>query len=169
MLDCREFVNADEIARGLSPFQPEKVAVEAGRTMLHRSNGLLAKGETFALETTLATKIYQQKIGLAQRQGYIVTLLYFWLSSPELAQTRVTTRVAEGGHYIAPEVNERRYWQGLGLLFDAYLPLVDRALVFDNSTGSPVWLAEKSAGSFQLHNHALYQQIRNQYEPRRAE
>lgn len=65
MLDCREFVNADEIARGLSPFQPEKVAMEAGRIMLHRLTNLLAKGETFALETTLATKIYQQKIKAA--------------------------------------------------------------------------------------------------------
>lgn len=109
VLDCREFVNADEIARGLSPFQPEKVAVEAGRLMLHRIEELLARGESFAVETTLATKIYQQKISLAQQQGYTTTLLYFWLSSPEAAQARVTTRVAEGGHYIAPDVIERRY------------------------------------------------------------
>jgi predicted ABC-type ATPase len=138
MLNCREFVNADEIARGLSPFQPEKVAVEAGRIMLNRLTDLLAKGETFALETTLATKVYQQRIKAAQQQGYTTTLLYFWLSSPDLAQERVKTRVAEGGHYIAPEVIERRYWQGLHLLFDAYLPLVDEALLFDNSSGRPL-------------------------------
>lgn len=95
-LDCREFMNADEIARGLSPFQPEKVALEAGRIMLHRVDELLRRGETFALEITLATKIYQQKIRLAQQQGYAVILLYFWLSSPELAQERVKTWVAEG-------------------------------------------------------------------------
>jgi predicted ABC-type ATPase len=77
MLDCREFVNADEIARGLSPFQPEKVAVEAGRIMLNRLTDLLAKGETFALETTLATKVYQQRIKAAQQQGYTTTLLFF--------------------------------------------------------------------------------------------
>lgn len=109
VLDCREFVNADEIARGLSPFQPEKVAFEAGRIMLHRIDKLFARGETFAVETTLATKIYQQKIVAAQQQGYTVTLLFFWLSSPELVQARVATRVVEGGHYIAPEVIERRY------------------------------------------------------------
>jgi predicted ABC-type ATPase len=75
VLDCREFVNADEIARGLSPFQPEKVAVEAGRIMLRRVDELLSRGETFALETTLATKLYQQKIRVAQQQGYTVVLL----------------------------------------------------------------------------------------------
>ena len=109
MLDCREFVNADEIARGLSPFQPEKAAFEAGRIMLHRIEELLRRGETFALETTLATKMYQQKIRVAQQQGYAIILLYFWLSSPELAQERVKTQVLEGGHFIAPEVIDRRY------------------------------------------------------------
>jgi predicted ABC-type ATPase len=168
MLNCREFVNADEIARGLSPFQPEKVAVEAGRIMLNRLNDLLAKGETFALETTLATKVYQQRIKAAQQQGYTTTLLYFWLSSPDLAQERVKTQVAEGGHYIAPEVIERRYWQGLHLLFDAYLPLVDEALLFDNSSGRPIQLAEKLANGFQITDELLYQQLRNQYESRKT-
>ncbi|MGI4866250.1 MAG: zeta toxin family protein [Janthinobacterium lividum] len=168
MLDCREFVNADEIARGLSPFQPEKVAVEAGRIMLNRLTDLLAKGETFALETTLATKVYQQKIKAAQQQGYTTTLLYFWLSSPELAQERVKTRVLEGGHYIAPEVIERRYWQGLHLLFTAYLPLVDEAMLFDNSSGEPVLLARKLSTGFQVINDTLYQKLKNQHDSRAA-
>lgn len=163
-LDCREFVNADEIARGLSPFQPEKVAVEAGRIMLHRLSDLLARGETFALETTLATRIYQQKTTAAQQQGYSVTLLYFWLSSPELAQARVATRVQEGGHYIAPEVIERRYWQGLWLLFDNYLLLVDKAFIFDNTSGEPVLLAQKLANGFHILQDELYHQLRQQYE-----
>lgn len=168
MLDCREFVNADEIARGLSPFQPEKVAVEAGRIMLRRVEELLARGETFALETTLATKVYQQKISAAHQQGYTVTLLYFWLSSPALAQARVATRVQEGGHYIAPEVIERRYWQGLRLLFDAYLPLVQEAYIFDNTHGESVLLARKLADDFRIINDNLYQQLRNQYESGKA-
>lgn len=167
-LDCQEFVNADEIARGLSPFQPEKVAVEAGRIMLNRVSDLLARGETFAIETTLATKVYQQKIKLAQQQGYTVTLLYFWLSSPELAQARVETRVKEGGHHIPPDVIERRYWQGLRLLFDAYLPLVDEAWLYDNTSGKPVLLAEKTNGSLSIGNDMLYQQLKNQYESGKA-
>ena len=168
VLDCREFVNADEIARGLSPFQPEKVAFEAGRIMLHRVDELLARGETFALETTLATKIYQQKIRAAQQQGYTVTLLYFWLSSPALAQERVKTRVAEGGHFIAPEVIDRRYWQGIERLFSNYLPLVDRALIFDNSSGTPILLAEKSASGLFITQDKLYNQLLHQYESGKA-
>ena len=103
VLDCREFVNADEIARGLSPFQPEKVAFEAGRIMLHRINELFTRGETFAVETTLATKIYQQKIRAAQQHGYTVTLLYFWLSSVELAQERVKIRLPKAATASSPK------------------------------------------------------------------
>lgn len=168
VLDCREFVNADEIARGLSPFQPEKVAVEAGRIMLRRLDDLLARNETFALETTLATKMYQQKIVAAQQQGYTVTLLYFWLSSPELAKARVETRVAEGGHTIPPEVIERRYWLGIKYLFANYIPLVDEALIYDNSSGEPILLARKLANGFQVLNEILYNRLKNHYEPGRT-
>ena len=82
---CREFVNADEIARGLSPFQLEKVAIEAGRIMLQRIDELLRKQEDFALETTLATRSYAQTIKKAREIGFNITLIYFWLASPELA------------------------------------------------------------------------------------
>ena len=167
-LDCREFVNADEIARGLSPFQPEKVAFEAGRIMLRRVEELLGRGETFALETTLATKIYQQKIRAAQQQGYSVILLYFWLNSPALAQERVKTRVLEGGHYIAPEVIDRRYWQGIERLFANYLPLVDEASLYDNSSGEPVLLARKLVDGFHIINENLYNQLRNSYDSGRT-
>ncbi|MEJ7664328.1 MAG: AAA family ATPase [Hymenobacter sp.] len=168
ILDCKEFVNADEIARGLSPFQPEKVAFEAGRIMLHRVEELLRRGETFALETTLATKIYQQKIRAAQQQGYSVILLYFWLNSPALAQERVKTRVLEGGHFIAPEVIDRRYWQGIERLFANYLPLVDEASLYDNSSGEPILLARKLVNGFHVVNENLYTQLRNYYDSGRA-
>jgi len=164
MLDCREFVNADEIARGLSPFQPEKVAFEAGRIMLRRVDELLNRGETFALETTLATKMYQQKIRVAQQQGYAVILLYFWLNNPELAQERVKTRVLEGGHSIAPEVIDRRYQLGINYLFAHYLHLVDEASIYDNSSGEPILLAQKLADGFHVANETLYNQLRNRYE-----
>jgi predicted ABC-type ATPase len=168
MLDCHEFVNADEIARGLSPFQPEKAAFEAGRIMLHRVDELLKRNETFALETTLTTKLYQQKIRAAQQQGYTVILLYFWLSSPQLAQERVKTRVAEGGHSIASEVIERRYWLSIDYLFDHYLPLVNKAFLFDNSSGRPILLAEKSASSFFVSHDELYHQLLSYYESRKT-
>jgi predicted ABC-type ATPase len=109
ILDCKEFVNADEIAKGLSPFQPEKVSFEAGRIMLHRIDELLSENESFAFETTLATKSYKNKIMEAKEKGYRVTLLFFWLQTIELAKERVKTRVLEGGHNIKPEIIERRY------------------------------------------------------------
>ncbi|RZK36563.1 MAG: zeta toxin [Hymenobacter sp.] len=168
MLNCREFVNADEIARGLSPFQPDKVAFEAGRIMLHRVDELLRRGQSFALETTLATKIYQQKIKAAQQQGYVVILLYFWLNNPELAQERVKTRVLEGGHSIAPHVIDRRYQLGINYLFTNYLPLVDEASVYDNSSGEPILLAQKLADGFHVKNQTLYNQLRNCHESGRT-
>lgn len=86
ILDCKEFVNADEIERGLSPFQPEKVAFEAGRIMLSRVDELLKIGENFAFETTLATRIYKQKVLTAKKEGYNTTLLFFWLKNIKLAR-----------------------------------------------------------------------------------
>lgn len=109
ILDCKEFVNADEIAKGLSPFQPEKVSFEAGSIMLKRINELLKENENFAFETTLSTLSYKNKIIEAKKRGYRVTLLFFWLQNIELAKERVKTKVYEGGHDINPDVIERRY------------------------------------------------------------
>ena len=103
----RAEAQVDEIARGLSPFQPETVSIQAGRLMLERLRELLAAGETFALETTLATRHYLRFIREARAQGYLVRLLFFWLNSPDLAIERVVSRVREGGHNI-PELVVRR-------------------------------------------------------------
>src|SRR5690606_26867166 len=89
MLNCKEFVNADSIAAGLSPFNPEAVAFEAGRIMLDRVKTLIAEQEDFAFETTLSTRSYVSLIQLAKSKGYEVTLVFFWLNSPELAVERV--------------------------------------------------------------------------------
>jgi predicted ABC-type ATPase len=126
ILECKEFVNADEIAKGLSPFQPEKVAFEAGRIMLNRIDELIKKEENFAFETTLSTKTYKQKIQFAKQNGYNTTLLFFWLQNTELAKERVKIRVNEGGHNIPKDVIERRYINGIKNLFDIYLELVDQ-------------------------------------------
>lgn len=143
ILDCKEFVNADEIAKGLSPFQPEKVSFEAGRIMLERINGLLETKENFAFETTLATKSYRSKIYLAKEKGYNVTLLFFWLQNVNLAIERVKTRVLEGGHTIETEVIVRRYRRGIQNLFEIYLPIADEVMIFDNSEGKYDLIAEK--------------------------
>lgn len=133
MLDCKEFVNADNIAAGISPFNPDAVAFESGRVMLHRINELLAEQKDFALETTLSTRSYVSLVKTAQEKGYKVTLLYFWLNSPQMAKERVATRVQKGGHHIPDDVVERRYYRGISNLFKLFIPICDVWLLVDNS------------------------------------
>ena len=121
ILLCKEFVNADEIAKGLSPFNPESMAIEAGRLMLKRINELLAAKVSFSIETTLATRSYTRLIQRAQNAGYKVSLIYFWLNSPELAVNRVLQRVNEGGHNVPIDVIYRRYQAGINNLFQIYM------------------------------------------------
>lgn len=133
ILHCKEFVNADEIARGLSPFNPEDVAIEAGRLMLQRIETLLERGETFSIETTLATKSYINLVRRAQSKGYSVKVLFFWLNSSELAIQRVAERVAKGGHNIPEPVIRRRYTAGINNLFHLFMKEVDYWDIYDNS------------------------------------
>lgn len=133
MLNCREFVNADEIAKGLSPFNPEGVAIQAGRLMIDRIIHLLKEGETFAFETTLATRSYVNLIQRAQKRGFFVTLLFFSLSTPEQAIARVAKRVSLGGHNIPTDVILRRYDAGLQNFFQLYTPIVNYWTLYDNS------------------------------------
>ena len=160
IIDCKEFVNADEIAKGLSPFQPESVSFEAGRIMLQRIEEMVKQGRVFAFETTLSSKIYRKRIESARMQGYSVFLFYFWLQSPELAMERVRVRVMEGGHYIDPETIVRRYFRGIYNLFNVYLPLANNAMILDNSTGAPELLAEKTNnGEMFVSNANVFQQL----------
>lgn len=142
LLECKEFVNADEIARGLSPFNPESVAIEAGKLMLQRINHLMTERKTFAIETTLATKSYANTIKKAKELGYTVILLFFWLPSPEMAVERVAKRVSEGGHNIPVDVIYRRYWAGLQNFFTIFAHIVDSWMFFDN-VDKPILLAKK--------------------------
>lgn len=142
ILNCKEFVNADEIAKGLSPFQPEKVAFESGRIMLERIDVLLNSDESFAFETTLSTKTYKQRLLKAKDLGFTIKLLFFWLPSIEMAINRVAIRVSEGGHNIPNDVIARRYKRGIENLFKIYLPLCNDWAVFDNSDEIPQLIAE---------------------------
>lgn len=164
ILNCREFVNADEIAKGLSPFQPEKVSFEAGRIMLHRINDLLENDVNFAFETTLATKSYRNKILKAQQQNYNVTLLFFWLQNVDLAIERVRIRVTEGGHNIRTEVIKRRYLNGIRNLFEIYIPIVNEVMIFDNSEGKHDLIAEKILeGEINILNPAKFNVLKSYY------
>lgn len=147
ILDCREFVNADNIAAELSPDNPENAALEAGRIMLTKIHELLEEGVDFAFETTLSTKSYVSFVKKAQLAGYEVTLLYFWLNSPEMAADRVAQRVSMGGHNIPLEVIQRRYYRGIKNLIKLYIPICDSWLVINNMTGEPEIVAELSNSS----------------------
>jgi predicted ABC-type ATPase len=165
IINCKEFVNADEIAKGLSPFQPETVAFEAERIMLTRINDLLKNKQTFSFETTLATKSYKSKILEAKKNGYTVTLLYFWLDNIDLAKERVKVRVSEGGHHIEPEIIERRFKKGIINLFDIYLPLVNGCLIFDNSFGEQELIAKKNVlEQIHIFNKNKFNSIKIQYD-----
>lgn len=157
VLNCTQFVNADEIAKGLSPFNPESVSMEAGRIMLNRIEELLRKGTSFAIETTLATRSYHALVSKAHKLGYFVHLLYIWLSSPQLAIKRVAQRVSEGGHNIPSDVIVRRYHHGINNLFKLFMPIVDSWIIIDNTRCHPKVVADDT------HTLApeIYEKIKN--------
>lgn len=160
MLNCKEFVNADEIAKGLSPFQQDKVAIEAGRIMLSRIKVLLKHKNDFAFETTLSTKTYKHLVKEAQANGYFVTLVYFWLNSVDLAIERVRTRVLSGGHNIPEETIRRRYNAGLENLSKIYLPICDYWMILDNSEHPSVLVSEGFKNKdIEIYNNDIYKQI----------
>ena len=162
MLDCREFVNADEIARGLSPFQADKAAIDAGRLMLMRIKELIKLKSDFAFETTLSTKSYVNTIKNARENDYSVTLVYFWLNSPDLAIERVYARVQAGGHNIPLEVIKRRFVSGLKNLLNLYIPICDYWIIIDNSNNPFQFIAE---GNFikneKIHDNATWLKIKS--------
>lgn len=142
ILECKEFVNADNIAAGISPFQPDKVAIESGRLMLKRIDDLIKMKVDFAIETTLSSRNYISKVKKIQDDGYEVVLIYFWLNNPVIAIERIKERVKKGGHFVPDEVVIRRYYRGIKNLLRYFIPYSDYWLVFDNSNPNVVMVAE---------------------------
>jgi predicted ABC-type ATPase len=141
-LGITEFVNADTIAQGLSAFNPEGVAFQAGRVMLQRLKDLAAEQKDFAFETTLATRSYARWLKELKGRGYMIHLFFFWLPSPDFAIARVAERVRTGGHNVPAETIRRRYHAGLRNFFMFYRQLADTWFMFDNSApGIPVLIA----------------------------
>jgi predicted ABC-type ATPase len=161
ILNCDQFVNADYIAYGLSPFNVESVAIEAGRIMLHRIDELLTLGEDFAIETTLSTRSYVSLVHKAKALGYKVSLIYIWLNSPELAIRRVAKRVEKGGHNIPADVIKRRYYKGLNNLFKLFMPICDFWHIADNSYGELTTIAHQEFESV-IENNELWALINKQ-------
>lgn len=164
MLSCKEFVNADEIAKGLSPFNPASVKIEAGRIMVGRVRELLEDGVDFALETTLSTRSYVSLIKRAKAKGYYVTLVFFWLNDPQLAVNRVELRAAGGGHSISEQVVRRRYSRGLHNLFNLYLELADYWIIVDNSLLSFEIIAEGEHSAIKTITNPVSYKLMQTYE-----
>jgi predicted ABC-type ATPase len=131
--DCREFVNADLIAAGLSPFNPEGQAIQAGRLMLERIESLAKARIDFGFETTLAGRGWVPLLNGLRAQGYRLNMFFLWLPSPDLAVSRVQERVRAGGHSIPEPVIRRRFARGLKNLSEIYQPIPDACLILDNS------------------------------------
>ncbi len=163
MLDCKEFVNADEIAKGLSPFQPESVSFQAGRIMIERIDELLNSEVDFAFETTLTTLSYINTIKVAKQKGYTVTLLYFWLNDVNLAIERVKTRVNSGGHNIPEETIRRRYFRGINNLTTKFIALCEYWIVINNSRRPFTFVAEgKGEIEIRIYDEMVWEKIKKQ-------
>lgn len=141
--DCKEFVNADLIAAGLSPFNPESLAIEAGRLMLERIETLARSGVDFGFETTLAGRSQASLITRLREDGYRVHLFFLWLPAPELALARVDERVLSGGHFVPEETVRRRFARGISNFFHVYQQLLNSYLIFDNAGAAPPLVAAR--------------------------
>ncbi|MGB3209938.1 MAG: zeta toxin family protein [Desulforhopalus sp.] len=140
--NCPTFVNADLIAAGLAPFEPEQVAFRAGRLMLEEIFNYAVRGVSFAIETTLSGRGYARLIPGWQIDSYIVKLFFLRLASPELAIARVQQRVREGGHNIPSPIIHRRFTAGQSNFENLYKPIVDEWALYDNSGSEPLLIEE---------------------------
>jgi predicted ABC-type ATPase len=159
-IDCYEYVNADAIAQALSPFKPGEVSIEAGRLMLKRIRELAMRAETFAFETTMASRSFLPFLKKCKLKGYEVHLIYIWLRSPELAVARVAQRVECGGHAVEESTIRMRYLRGAVNFLNLYAPVADSWTVYDNSDEYPLLVAEKTQnGHIQIQLNEIWKAL----------
>ncbi len=158
-----EFVNADEIARGISPYQPESVAIAASKIMIARIRELLEQQQNFAFETTAAGTNYIKYLKEAKKLGYEISLLFLWLPSPEHAVFRVAQRIKQGGHSVPEETIRRRYFLGIKNTINNYLLLIDNAVILDSTEiGKNAIIAEKNGirGKLTIFNDEVWNKMK---------
>ena len=158
-VDCDEFLNADLIATGLSPFAPERQNLKASELFLTRLSELEQGEQSFALETTLSGLSYRRRIPIWHQLGFKVTLLFLWLPSADIAVQRVRERVSQGGHNIPEPDIRRRYIRGLLNLTTVYLPLVSEAWVLNGSQSPPTAILKKNEVGPQILEPDIWQEI----------
>ena len=151
------FLNADEIAKGLTAEETKNKDVLAGRMLLRQMDELEAQRASFAVETTLASRSLAPRIARLQQSGYRFGLTYVWVPNADLSVQRVAERVRRGGHHIPEDVIRRRYEAGLRNFFQIYVPLADRWRLYDNSElGQPVLVAR---GTKLIRNSPLWSRL----------
>jgi len=158
---CREFVNADLIAAGLSPFNPESQSLVAGRLMLQRMDELIEARKSFALETTLAGRAYARRLRCMKDElNYEIELIYFWLPSADFAVNRVAIRVCQGGHNIPEAVIRRRYKLGISNFAKLYSPLANRWLILDGSWSPSLPIVAFENGQQTVYNETTFAELK---------
>ncbi len=155
----RQFINADLIAKGISPFAPDSVALEAGRVMLERIEQLHRQRVDFALESTLAARTLTSRLESMEQSGYRIHIVYLWLETPELAVARVAERVREGGHSVPDATIRRRYLAGLRNFFKLYLPLAHFWALYDNSSDESLLVAFGDRDGSRIEDPSRYEFI----------
>lgn len=153
---CSEFLNADLIAAGLSPFSSERDDLQAGKLMLQRIDELTERRVDFAIETTLSGRTYVDRLTKMRASGYQIWLYYLWLPTVELALARVANRVSQGGHHIPTDTIRRRYSAGLDNLFNLYRPLTDAFWLYDAFGMPPAIIARVIDGHLLIQQPDLY-------------
>jgi predicted ABC-type ATPase len=161
--DCRNFINADLIAQGVSPFSPEAAAFRAGRLMLEEIELYAKRTETFGFETTLAGRSYLTLIRDLKKRGYEAHFFFLWVPTVNLALRRVKARVLEGGHDVPEVVVRRRFDRSIRNFLLRYRPLGDSWILFDNSGVTPAVMAFEKRGSLRIMNRVLYETLIARY------
>lgn len=157
--DRPAFINADTIARGLSGFSPDAVALKAGRILLEQIDTYAARKIDFAFETTLSGTSYLLRLKKLKKQGYFIHLFFLWIPDVRLSLARVASRVKMGGHDIAENVVRRRFHKGIENFFKHYRASVDSWMLFDNSGNALHLIAEDREGTLKILNNELYGKI----------
>jgi predicted ABC-type ATPase len=163
-VQCREFLNADLIAAGLSPFAPETQNVRAGRVLLERIRQLANEQADFGFETTLSGRSYVKLLGDMKTKGYRVVLFFLWLPNAEMAVARVQNRVKQGGHNVPEDDIRRRYAAGVRNLFRLYRPITDGWWLYDASRLPPKLVASEERRHLTVKQKRLYRRIEKQAE-----
>ena len=157
--NCLDFVNADLIAEGISPFSPERGAIRAGRLMLDQIRLLADRNRDFGFETTLAGKSHARLLAKLKNKGYRIHLYFLWVGNVDIALERIADRVRRGGHNVPEKIVRRRFNRGLPNLFGLYRPLLDFWVIFDNSTDEPVMIAYEEDGHLEIIEPDLFSNL----------